>query len=285
MKKSILAFTIGIISLTAFAQSEQSRHEKAADYNSQAVLTPLVSAIDFSVTFTDGTPANLFTTCSAGNSVVLDFFYTTCSFCIQYAPFIDQAYVAHGSGAGNIKFWGIDLGDTNAEVIAYKSANGVTNPCASGTQGGGDAVCNTYSTSTWEWTGYPTYSVVCPDKTYSHDVNYPPTATGFNSYFASCGTSSSFDANNDPINTVITYMYPMPAQENLNVHIYVDKPSQITIQLYDIIGNNVYSVTSSANKGFYNSEINVENFAAGSYFIKLSQNNESKDIQKIVVTK
>jgi len=35
------------------------------------------TATDFTVTFTDGTTGNLFATLNAGNSVILDFFYTT----------------------------------------------------------------------------------------------------------------------------------------------------------------------------------------------------------------
>ena len=281
MKRKLLVFAFAIISTTVLAQTAQTPKEKPADYVSQAILTPLETAIDFSVTFTDGTPVNLFATCDAGNSVVLDFFFVSCGYCQSYAPIIDQAYVTHGAGTGNIKFWGIDNGDNNAQVIAYKSTYGVTNPCASGTQGGGNAVCSTYSSS-FAWSGYPTYSIVCPDRTYSHDINYPPTATGFNSYFATCGTTS-VDENYNPAQTIITYMYPMPAQDNMDVHIYVDKTSQIKIELFDILGNSVYAVNSSADMGYFNAAINVNSFAAGTYFIKLSQNDVVKDVQKIIV--
>jgi len=76
MKKYILVIAFGIISIAVFAQTMQTSFEKPAGYASQAVLTPLYTAIDFSVTFTDGTSANLFTTCNAGNTVLLDFFFT-----------------------------------------------------------------------------------------------------------------------------------------------------------------------------------------------------------------
>ena len=279
MKKYLFLF--GVMSIALFAQTNQPLVEKPSGYQSQLNLIPLTTAIDFSVTFTDGTPVNLFSTCSAGNSVVLDFFFTTCQYCQQYAPTIDQAYVAHNSGSGNIKFWGIDTGDNNADVNTYKTTYGVTNPCASGTEGGGSAVNTTYSNS-FTWSGWPTYSVVCPDHTYNHDVNYPPTATGFNSYFASCGTSS-IDENYNPLHTIITYMYPLPAMDDLNVHVYVDKPSQIKIELIDVLGNSVYSSSSIADMGYYNSAINVSNIAAGIYLIRLSQDNDIKDVQKIMV--
>jgi hypothetical protein len=168
-------------------------------------------------------------------------------------------------------------------VNTYKATNGVTNPCASGTQGGADAVTDTYSNSaSWTWSGWPTYSVVCPDHTYNHDVNYPPTAAGFNTYFSTCGTTGVAD---ETTLCKITYMYPMPASENLNVHIYSDKNSQIKIELFDIIGNSVFTLTSDASQGYYNAEVPVSELSAGTYIIKLTQDNVQKDVQKVTVIK
>jgi len=281
MKKLLFSFALAILATVIFAQTTKTLTEKPSGYVAPLALQPLTTALDFTVTFTDGTTASLFNTCNAGNSVLLDFFFTSCVYCQTYAPIIDQAYVAHSSGAGNIKFWGIDTGDNNAAVIAYKSTYGDSNPCASGVEGGGSAVCNTYSTS-FTWSGYPTYSVVCPDHTYSHDVNYPPTATGFNSYFATCGTSAVTESS-DPVQTKITLMYPLPAKDNLNAHVYVDKSSQIKIELCDILGNVVYTSNTSEDKGYYNASIDVTTFDSGIYFIKLTQDNVVKDVQRVMV--
>ena len=283
MKKTLLFIFVALSCFSGFAQEV---YEKDAGYDTREILSPLASALDFNLTFTDGTTANLFNTCTAGNSVLLDFFYTTCGYCQTYAPTIDQAYVAHGSGSGNIKFWGIDYGDTDAQVIAYKSTYGVTNPCASGANGGGNAVCGAYSSSSsWTWTGYPTYSVVCPDKTYTHDVNYPPSATGFNTYFAACGTTDAFDKDNNPLRTVITFMYPLPANDLLNAHIYIDNSSQISVKLFDMMGKTVFSYSSDVTPGFYNTAIDVSGLPSGSYIIQLSQNTSVMDTQKIMVVR
>src|ERR1035437_5885237 len=79
-------------------------------------ITPLTTASDFTVTFTDGTTKSLYATLAQGKTVLLDFFFTTCGYCIQYAPTIDQSYVAHGSGSGNIVYWGLDYGDNTSNV-------------------------------------------------------------------------------------------------------------------------------------------------------------------------
>jgi hypothetical protein len=78
-------------------------------------------------------------------------------------------------------------------------------------------------------------------------------------------------------------MYPLPAKEILNVHVFVDQASDVKLQIFDIIGNIVYTTNSSAGKGYYNSEIDVTGFASGAYIIKLSQDNTIKDVQKIMV--
>ncbi len=279
VRTSLFLIVFCIISATLVAQERTIRQEKPVDYTSGSVLMPLTIAPDFTVTFTDGTSGKLYNICDAGNSVVLDFFYTTCTYCILYAPIIDSAYQDHGSGTGNIKFWGIDYSNSNADVDAYKAQYGVTNPCVSGFEGNGDFVCSLYQVSL-----YPIYAVVCPDKTLFFDVNYPPSVTGFNAYFDTCGTRSIGENPASGI-THITYLYPVPAQDNINVHLYVDRHSQIKIELYDIFGKCLYSVASSANEGYYNSVIPVSCLRNGTYIIKILQNEKMKDFHKIVVMK
>ena len=156
MKKTLLF--VSLLTVFSFGIAQNNVNKEKCQMNvihqNDVTLKPLVTAPDFTVTFTDGTTGNLYAACNSGSTVLLDFFYTTCSWCQTYAPIIDQAFTAHGSGNGNIKFWGIDQGDNNAQVIAYKSTYGVTNPCASGVEGGANAVNTTYS-STYTWSGYP----------------------------------------------------------------------------------------------------------------------------------
>src|SRR5882672_6751773 len=128
MKKTLLSLSILASAFTLHAQSQ----------NAPPVV--LTNAPDFTITTTDGVTRNLYTTLAQGKTIMLDFFFTTCSYCIQYAPTIEQAYQAHGAGTGNFEIWGIDNGDNNAQVIAYRTQYGVTNPCASGTEGGADPV-------------------------------------------------------------------------------------------------------------------------------------------------
>lgn len=285
MKKLLLSSIFAMVATFSFAQESKAPKSLPDGFtvNPVSALSPLSIAPDFSVTFTDGSTANLYTTLTAGNSVMLDIFYTTCGYCQEYAPIIEQAFTAHGSGTGNVKFWGIDNGDTDAEVNAYKTQYGVSNPCASGTQGGGDAVISLYSNN-FSFTGYPTYSVICPDKTINWDKNYAPTATGFDTYFTNCA-ASSIDENSNPISTMFTLSYPSPANDQVTFNIFADKSSQLKIEIIDISGKAIYSNMQNVDKGYFKTEINLNAFANGTYFVRLLQNDVLKDTQKLMVIK
>nr|MBA2422908.1 hypothetical protein [Chitinophagales bacterium] len=91
MKTFILSLTLIIAASCSFAQPN--------------------AAIDFTITTTDGVERNLFNTLDGGSTIMLDFFFTTCYYCIEYAPVIDEVYLEHGAGNWNFDIWGIDDGD------------------------------------------------------------------------------------------------------------------------------------------------------------------------------
>ena len=240
-------------------------------------VTPLATAKDFTITFTDGSTKSLYSTLAQGKTVVLDFFFTTCSYCIQYAPVIDQSYVANGSGNGKILYWGLDYNDNTAAVNSYKSAHGVTNPCASGVEGKATSVSTLYGVS-----AYPTYCVVCPDKTLSFDVNYPPTVPGFNSYFATCGATGVNEELN--ANGSITDVYPNPASVNTQIKFNLKESSSVRFELYNMVGEKVfYYEESNVAAGPSQLDLPVRGIANGLYTLKMFQNGQVTDVKKIVI--
>ncbi len=80
--------------------------------------------------------------------------------------------------------WGLSPQDNNAQINNYKAQYGVTNPCA-GTEGGGPEAIDVVIAGQ-NFLGYPTYCIVCPDKTMYFDVCWPPTASCFDPYIESC---------------------------------------------------------------------------------------------------
>ncbi|MBU0487879.1 MAG: T9SS type A sorting domain-containing protein [Bacteroidetes bacterium] len=282
MKKLLLLLACSCAGVMTFAQSENKSIPEGFVLIANESQNTRTDALDFTVTSTDGVSLNLYTALNAGKTVLLDIFYTTCSYCIQYAPIIESSYQTWGAGAGSVYFWGIDNGDTDAQVIAYKSANGVSNPCASGTQGNGDAVITLYSNN-FTFTGYPTYTVICPDKTVHWDVNYPPTATGFNTYFTQCGASSIL--SNPNISSEISSVYPNPATTTASLTIVASAGGDYSVRLYDIFGREVFSTSAViSDKGIYESQIPVSNLSDGVYFIRLYEGSNLVDNQKLIVS-
>ncbi len=70
------------------------------------------------------------------------FFYATCSACQATAPKVSYAYEYFGCNTGDIIFLGINNGDTDAEVIAFKNNYGTTYPSASGAKECSNSVVN-----------------------------------------------------------------------------------------------------------------------------------------------
>jgi PKD repeat protein len=85
--------------------------------------------------------------------------------------------------------WGLSPSDNNSQINAYKIAQGITNPCA-GTEGGGPDAIDIVTTNQ-NFLGYPTYIVICPDKSIFFDVCWPPSsASCFDPYIEDCGALS-----------------------------------------------------------------------------------------------
>lgn len=141
---------------------------------------------------------------------------------------------------------------------------------------------NTY-TSTFTFTGYPTYSVVCPNHTINWDANYPPTLTGFNSYFSACGTT---DVDFNPETTKFTTVYPNPASDRVTIDFYLDKTTPVTIEVYSIEGKLVFSNTvADVNPGFNYTYLDVDQFSGGVYVLKLLENSTMVDQRMLSVVK
>ncbi len=83
--------------------------------------------------------------------------------------------------------WGLSPSDNNTQINNYKAQYGVSNPCA-GTEGGGPQAINIVN-SGQPFLGYPTYIVVCPDRTVYYDVCWPPNENCFDPYFDQCGAT------------------------------------------------------------------------------------------------
>jgi len=105
-------------------------------------------------------------------------------------------YVAYGSGQEDLLMWGLSPQDNNAQINTYKASYGITNPCA-GTEGGGPEAID-ITIAGQNMLGYPTYCIVCPDRTLYFDVCWPPTAACFDPIIESCAPALAAGFSADP---------------------------------------------------------------------------------------
>jgi hypothetical protein len=78
MKKTLLISAMGIVMLAVSVQAQLPKNARDGSVlTEKPTISPKLTAVDITVTFTNGTTANLFNTLNAGNSVLLDQFFTT----------------------------------------------------------------------------------------------------------------------------------------------------------------------------------------------------------------
>ncbi len=160
--------------------------------------------------------------------------------------------------------WGISPSDNNAQINAYKAAYGIGNPCA-GTQGGGPAAIDIVN-SGQPFIGYPTYIVICPDKTVYYDVCWPPSVTCFDPYFAQCAPAitaaftsevdevcvgGSVQFTDESIGGITSWSWTfeagMPSTSNLqNPVVFYNFPGQFDVSL-TVSNGSAYNTVSVPN--------------------------------------
>jgi hypothetical protein len=125
--------------------------------------------------------------------------------------------------------------------------------------------------------------VICPNKTIHWDVNWPPTLTGFNTYFSQCGTT---DVDFNPSTAKFTTIYPNPASGQTTIDFYVDLLSEMAVEIYSISGKKVYSASvAGMHPGFHYVSVPLDDFSGGIYIVRLIQDSETTDIRKLSVIK
>jgi len=241
-------------------------------------------ADDFTITTTDGITRNLYNTLDSGKTVFVDLFYTTCSWCQYYSPIIEEIYQNNGAGQGDIEFWGIsnNLNDPDAIIDQYKINYNVSNACA-GPNGGG-TTAHTTVISGQNFQGWPTYVVICPDRTLFFDPCYPPTVTGFDPYFETCATTIGIDDNkpNADASGIIS-VYPNPAKNKISLEINSKNTEPVTIELFNQLGMKVSSCNFEITPLIKTLNINIDQLPEGLYFIKMIQNGQCLNTQKALI--
>ncbi|MCF8301957.1 MAG: redoxin domain-containing protein [Bacteroidales bacterium] len=247
--------------------------------------TPLDTAKNFTVKDLEGNIHELFEILDEGNMVLINFYTTTCGGCQTYAPEINQSYLDYGCNEENVFFLGVNFGASNSQLAQFNEDFGIEFPAASGYDGGGDKVINS-----WQIASYPTVVLVSPDHSIIKQYIWPPSNDTINSYLEANGGiwnpcyPVGLEETTAQLSNRIKSVYPNPAVEHVRIDYEISTRQNIMIEIFDIIGNRV----AIRNKGVMGAgrhleNIQIDELAKGSYFINLRADGQVIDASKLIV--
>lgn len=273
-----------ILLLFPLAVTAQSGSRDRCMQPGRQVAGIMNEAPDITITTTDGITRNLYSTLDSGKTVFIDLFYTTCYYCQLYAPIIEEVFQNTGAGDEDIEFWGIsnNLFDTNSVIDEYKASYNVNNPCA-GPWGGG-LTAFSIITEGQNFQGFPTYCIVCPDRTMYFDVCYPPEADCFNPYFENCTVGIPDQRKNEDQAGIVS-VYPNPASDGFSIELFSKSLDLVNIEICNVLGETVYSRPSVTVFGFQDLFIPASDLPDGFYFIKLIRNHQMVLLRKVLISR
>ncbi len=261
-------FLSALIVMLAECSIGQSNGFTRCPYKSPQIPSGLRSDTigDFTIRTTDGMTRNLYNTLDSGKTVFIDLFFTTCTWCQYYAPIIEEVYQDHGAGNGEIEFWGIsnNLQDDDDIIDQYRLNYNITNPCA-GPQGGG-TTAHTTVISGQNFLGWPTYCVVCPDRSMFFDPVYPPTVDGFDLYFENCAAMVGIG---EPAISHPVRIYPNPSKEKVFIQIQNKLNGTVRVDVFNTLGIKVLSSVINKNEDEISCPLDVSSLPEGAYLLHL----------------
>ena len=122
--------------------------------------TDLTQAVDFTATDCHGTEVHLFDILDRGQAVLIDFFYTTCTYCVQTVPHVVQSYYDLGCNMHDVFYMEITYRGVDTDQVCQNwcQTHGVEYPTISG-PAGGSTICNQYHIDY-----YPTVILIMPNR-------------------------------------------------------------------------------------------------------------------------
>lgn len=241
--------------------------------------TLLDTALNFSVKDIHGNNIELFPILDEGKVVVIDFFSTTCGFCILYTPDIQASYEDFGENQGNVHFLKIAWGDNNAGVAYFDSLYNVSIPSISGSEGGGNQVYNNYMIQ-----ATPTVIVITPDRLIADQQVWEPTNANINAaVIAAGGTLVGID-DYSSMNDLPLHVYPNPSNGFVNFQLELEETANYRFEIFDLNGNKVFENTErSYTMGQHKLRFDLSTLPSGTYFIRQIRNGESDRSGRIIL--
>jgi thiol-disulfide isomerase/thioredoxin len=235
------------------------------------------TAPDFNITDIHGGEHNLYTALNNGYIVMLDFFFVDCGPCQLSAPEIKAIHEDY-SGKNVVVISVSDHSeDTNLYIEQFDEQHDYTWYSA-GPQGGGVQVIDTYADQ-FTFTGYPTISIICPNKSINWDIwPYSAGAPQWRNAIDACGVVDA--PPYQPLNTNVLdvdrqfsglSLFPNPVGESATLNFGLTSPQEVKAEIFNMMGQ------QSGNQILFNGQqgnnkvvMNTTDLVSGTYMIRLT---------------
>lgn len=205
------------------------------------------------ITDLDSNTHNLYTYLDEGKTVILDFFTVNCTSCQDGAPHLDAFWDNYGpEGSDQLQVISIEVSNSSNQVVTDIAEEwGIENPVVN--------LSETPTAYSSFISGYPTYIVICPDKSMSSllDFNYPETILAWEQNINTCDFGADFtDVNlfaNEIVHCQSTFQANLvvgntgtAAVTGLNIDIFVDSTYHSTL-----FWNHLLPLNTNTNNTLY----------------------------------
>lgn len=241
--------------------------------------TQLDTALNFSVKDIHGNTIELFEILDEDKIVVINFFSTTCGFCILYTPDFQASYEDFGENEGNVHFMKIAWGDDNAGVAYFDSTYNVSTPSVSGSEGGGNQVYNDYMVQ-----ATPTVIVIAPDREILEQQVWEPTRENINAAVIAAGGSMVGIDDVSAGKETHLHIFPNPSRGLISISFDLKDDAGSAIEVYDLKGNRVFNTPAKPfPAGQHRMEVDLTGLSKGTYVIRQLLNGKPAQSKRLIL--
>ncbi|HMQ50409.1 MAG TPA: redoxin domain-containing protein [Saprospiraceae bacterium] len=245
------------------------------------------TAPDFSFTDINGETHHLQHALDQGFIVVIDFFFVDCGPCQISAP---EMQAIHEDYEGkNVVIWSISDRDSDAYIENYKSNAGLTYISA-GIQGGGASVIDMYANQ-FNFLGFPTVSVICPDGSINWDIwPYSAGAPQWRNAINNCGVHNSAPYQSVTASGVADFevlekmrFMPNPSTGYGTLDIHLQEASSFRLDVLSIEGKVLKTLfEGQMGAGTQRLDIDLSDLPNGIYFLR-AQDGAKVKMERLVL--
>lgn len=211
---------------------------------SVSAQTTLTEAVNFTSTAHNGEEIDLFEILDGGQYVLIDFFFSTCGPCKEYAPRIVDAYYMLGCNEGDVYFMEVSPTDNNKPYSTDSWINqfNIPYPTIHTQTGGvtGDQIYEMYQIE-----ACPTMLLISPDREILFSDYHPASASAMVEYFTTnFDIEANYCGNQTPSVSVAKTKIDGPTGKDIieaSTKVYVDFRANAAVDKF------YYTISTSAN--------------------------------------